>query len=322
MVSLIRTEDVPPDQRHEAWRRTVCDTLGPLDMRIDPDAPLTGEIEAGQLGAVRVGKVRTETPHSVHRTPGLIRRDSPENYRVVLAMAGTHRLAQDGRVALVHTGELAIYDFCRPYDLDYRSAVQLAVFTFRRALLPFPVEGVAALTAVPMAADHGTGAILPSLLRRVALDLDTFPPASAARLSTVLLDVITTTIAERTGQYAAQAPESQRRTLLLRIHAFIEQHLADPDLSPPEIAAAHHISCRYLHRLFALDNTTVAGWVRQRRLERCRTDLTDPLLRALPVSAIAARRGLPDPAHFSRLFRGAYGLPPADYRRSLATESR
>jgi AraC-binding-like domain len=108
MVSLIRTEDVPPDMRHETWRRTVCDTLGPLDMRIDPDAPLTGEIEAGQLGAVRVGKVRTETPHSVHRTPGLIRRDSPENYRVVLAMAGTHRLAQDGRVALVHTGELAI----------------------------------------------------------------------------------------------------------------------------------------------------------------------------------------------------------------------
>ena len=145
-------------------------------MRIDPDAPLTGEIEAGQLGAVRVGKVRTETPHSVHRTPGLIRRDSPENYRVVLAMAGTHRLAQDGRVALVHTGELAIYDFCRPYDLDYRSAVQLAVFTFPRALLPFPVEGVAALTAVPMAADHGTGAILPSLLRRVALDLDNLPP--------------------------------------------------------------------------------------------------------------------------------------------------
>lgn len=320
MVSLIRTEDVPPDQRQEAWRRTVCDTLGPLDMRSDPDAPLTGEIEAGQPGAVRVGKVRTETPHSVHRTPGLIRRDSPENYRVVLAMAGTHRLVQDGRVALVHPGELAIYDFCRPYDLDYRSAVQLAVFTFPRVLLPFPVDGIAALTAVPMAADHGTGAILPSLLRRVALDLDSFPPASAARLSTVLLDVITTTIAERTGQHAAQAPESLRRTLLLRIHAFIEQHLADPELSPPVIAAAHHISCRYLHRLFALDNTTVAGWIRQRRLERCRTDLTDPLLRALPVSAIAARRGLPDPAHFSRLFRGAYGLPPADYRRSLAIE--
>jgi AraC-like DNA-binding protein len=283
---------------------------------MDPDAPLSGEIEAGQLGAVRVGKVRTETPHSVHRTPGLIRRDSPENYRVVLAMAGTHRLAQGDRIALLHPGELAIYDFGRPYELDYRAAVQLAVFTFPRALLPFSAGTVAALTAIPLAGDHGTAAILPPLLRRVAMDLESFPPASAARLSTVVLDVITTAISERTHQDSALTPDSQRRTLLLRIHAFIEQHLADPDLSPAVIAAAHHISSRYLHRLFTLDNTTVAGWIRQRRLERCRKDLTDPFLRTLPVSAIAARRGLPDPAHFSRLFRGAYGLPPGDYRRT------
>jgi AraC-like DNA-binding protein len=321
VVSLIRTEDVPPERRREAWRQVVCDTLGPLDFRMDPDAPLSGEIEAGQLGVVRVGKIRTETPHSVHRTPGLIRRDSPENYRMVLAVAGTHRLVQDDRVALLRPGELAIYDFGRPYELDYRSAVQLAVFTFPRALLPFGVDTVAALTATPMAGDHGTGAILPSLLRRVAADLESFPPASAARLSTVVLDVITAVISERTDQDNALTPQAQRRTLLLRIHSFIEQHLADPDLSPALIAAAHHISSRYLHRLFALDNTTVSGWIRQRRLERCRKDLTDPFLLTLPVSAIAARRGLPDPAHFSRLFRGAYGLPPADYRRtSLAAE--
>jgi AraC-like DNA-binding protein len=319
MVSLIRTDDVPPAQRYEAWRQVVCETLGPLDFHMDADAPLSGEIEAGQLGALRVGKVRTQTPHSVYRTARLIRRDSPENYRVVLAMAGTHRLVQDDRAALLHAGELAIYDFGRPYELDYRSAVQLAVFTFPRALLPFSVDTVAALTATPMAGDHGTGAILPSLLRRVAMDLESFPPASAARLSTVVLDVVTTAIAERTNQGSVLTPQAQQRTLLLRIHSFIEQHLADPELSPPVIAAAHHISPRYLHRLFALDNTTVAGWIRQRRLERCRSDLADPFLLTLPVSAIAARRGLPDPAHFSRLFRGAYGLPPADYRRlSLA----
>ena len=322
MVTLIRTDDLPPEQRREAWRQVVCDTLGPLDFRADPDAPLSGEIGAGQVGAVRVGKVWTQTPHSVHRTAGLIRRDSPENYRVVLAVAGTHRLAQDGRVALLRAGEFAIYDFGRPYQLEYRSAVRLAVFTFPRALLPFGVDTVARLTAVPMAADHGTAAILPSLLGRVAADLESFPPASAARLSTVVLDVVTTVISERTQQDPALAPDSQRRALLVRIHAFIEQHLADQELTPAAIAAAHHISPRYLHRLFAADDTTVSGWIRRRRLERCRADLADPLLVTMPVSAIAARRGLPDPAHFSRLFRGAYGLPPADYRRlSLAVPS-
>ena len=38
------------------------------------------------------------------------------------------------------------------------------------------------------------------------------------------------------------------------------------------------------------------------------------------ASAIAARWGLTDPAHFSRAFRAAYGLPPSEYRRE-ATRS-
>jgi AraC-like DNA-binding protein len=73
---------------------------------------------------------------------------------------------------------------------------------------------------------------------------------------------------------------------------------------------------RYLYRLFEAQGTTVAAWIRHRRLERCRADLADPALGGAPVSAVAVRWGLPDPAHFSRLFKRAYGLPPAEYRRA------
>src|SRR6059058_6537447 len=99
MAILIRTRDVPPEELRDAWRTVVCDTLGPLDFRSDPGTPLRGEIAAGQLGPVNVGRVQTSTPHSVHRTPGLIRRGSAELYRVVLAMSGNPRLGQDGREA-------------------------------------------------------------------------------------------------------------------------------------------------------------------------------------------------------------------------------
>jgi hypothetical protein len=50
MVVLIRTSDVPPADRYDAWRSIVCDTLGPLDFRSDPDVPLSGEIELGTWG--------------------------------------------------------------------------------------------------------------------------------------------------------------------------------------------------------------------------------------------------------------------------------
>jgi AraC-like DNA-binding protein len=319
MAVLIRTSDVPPAYRYDAWRSVVCDTLGPLDFRSDPDVPLAGEIEAGHLGPVSVGRVQTSTPHSVHRTPGLIRRGSAELYRVVLAMSGNPRLEQDGRAAQLRPGEFAIYDFARPYELAYDSAVQLAVFGFPRDLLALPPDSAGQLTAVAINADHGTSALASLLLRRVVLDLESYRPASAARLCTVVMDLVTAAIAERAGQAETLPIESRERNLLLRVHAFIEQHLGEADLSPGTVAAAHHVSVRYLHRLFEAHDTTVAAWVRRRRLERCRRDLADPALGAVPVSTVAATWGLPDPAHFSRLFRKAYGLSPAEYRRSNRT---
>lgn len=278
--------------------------------------PLSGEIEAGHLGPVNVGRVQTATPHSVHRTPGLIRRGSAEVYRVVLAMSGSPRLEQEGRAARLRPGEFAVYDFARPYELAYDSAVELAVFGFPRDLLALPPDSAARATAVPIAADRGMGALASPLLRRVVLDMETYRPASAARLCTVMMDLVTAAVAERAGQAEAVCLESRERTLLVRVHAFIEQHLAEADLSPGLIAAAHHVSVRHLHRLFEAEDTTVAAWIRRRRLERCRRDLADPALGSLPVAAVAARWGLLDPAHFSRVFRHAFGLPPAEYRRN------
>lgn len=61
----------------------------------------------------------------------------------------------------------------------------------------------------------------------------------------------------------------------------------------------------------------MSAWIRLRRLERCRRDLRDPRAVDRPVSAIAATWGLPDPAHFSRTFRAAYGITPTEYRSGV-----
>jgi AraC-like DNA-binding protein len=104
------------------------------------------------------------------------------------------------------------------------------------------------------------------------------------------------------------------RPLLARVQAFIDGRLGDARLSNREIAAAHHISPRLLHRLFEEQGTSPARWIRERRLERCRRDLLDPARRDLPASAIAWSWGFASAAHFSRVFRAAYGHPPAEYR--------
>jgi AraC-like DNA-binding protein len=132
-----------------------------------------------------------------------------------------------------------------------------------------------------------------------------------------VLDLLGTVLTERLDCSPAD-PDRAHRALMLQITSFIEEHLGEADLAPAQIAAAHHISLRQLHKLFHASGTTVAGWIRQRRLERCGHDLRDPRWSGRPVAAIGARWGYPDPAHFSRLFKAAYGVGPRDYRAQRA----
>jgi AraC-like DNA-binding protein len=138
--------------------------------------------------------------------------------------------------------------------------------------------------------------------------------ASAARVGTVVREALTVALANRRDVRAV--PCARRDALLARIRAFIETHLGDPELTPAGVAAAHHISLRYLHRLFESQPHGVAGMIRELRLERCRRDLLDPAHADRTVAAIAARWGFASAAHFSRVFRAAHGLPPAEFRRA------
>ncbi|MFE7567741.1 helix-turn-helix domain-containing protein [Streptomyces sp. NPDC057539] len=71
-------------------------------------------------------------------------------------------------------------------------------------------------------------------------------------------------------------------------------------------------------RLLPDHDTSPAAWIRHRRPERCRLDLTNPRQNAHPLQAIAERWGFANPTHFSRLLRATYGIPPAGLQKSAA----
>lgn len=155
---------------------------------------------------------------------------------------------------------------------------------FPRALLPLPGVHVKDLAGIRLSGRHGNGALVAGLVRRIAGDLDQYAGAGAAHVGTAMLDLITATLVASAGRDVS-APPQHPHVLTLRIEAFIEQRLGDPNLSPGVIAAAHHISLRYLHRLFEPHAMTVAGLIRARRLQRCRRDLTDPTHAQVPAAS-------------------------------------
>jgi AraC-like DNA-binding protein len=311
----IRVEDEPPRTRLDYLRHVLAEHFVPYGLRIDADRNLRGQISTGPVGTVYVTNLSFGTPLEAFRTRRLIRGSDPELFKIDVQVRGPAVIAQGNREAALAPGDFTLVDLSRPCEVaepgDDHEAV---VVTFPRAALPLRHDELDRLTAVPISGREGLGAPISALARHIGRHRAGYDPTERARLATALMDLLIVALAGRLDRGATIAPDTRRRALLASVQAFIEQRLGDTRLSPSAIAAAHHISIRYLYKLFETQETSVAGWIRQRRLERCRRDLLDPALADWSVTAIAARWGLTNAAHFSHLFRAAYGLPPAKYR--------
>jgi AraC-like DNA-binding protein len=118
---------------------------------------------------------------------------------------------------------------------------------------------------------------------------------------------------------AAHDPRYRRdalaTTLLTQVRAYIRQHLADPDLTPENIAAAHNISVRYLYKLCAAADFSLHQWITSQRLQGARDELAGLASEHRSIAMIAQRWGFSNPTHFSRRFRATYGISPRDWRQ-------
>jgi AraC-like DNA-binding protein len=314
MADSARTLDMPAAQRFGFWKSVLAETFVPLEVTRPEEVPdFRGRLDSRDLGALRICQVRAE-PHTALRTPRLVAAAPSGCYKLGLLVRGSAVLIQDGREAALRPGEFVLYDTDRPYTLGFEREHRMLILVFPRDLLGLPSRHVARLTATTMPGRQGSlaGLIGPFLIQ-VADVAGQVDDLAATRLSGNVLDLLTTVLAERLDCPAGDSG-SAHRALMLQITTFIEEHLASPDLSPRLIAAANHVSLRQLHKLFHATGTTVGCWIRQRRLEHCSRDLRDPGQADRPVAAIGARWGYPDPAHFSRLFKTAYGMGPRDYR--------
>jgi AraC-like DNA-binding protein len=321
MPEVARTLDLPSRERFDYWKHVLSDTFVPLEVSLPGDgADFSGRLSGCELGSLRFFEVTAE-PHTALRTARLVKSAPAGCYKVGLQLRGTSVLIQDGREATLSPGDFSLYDTDRPYTLAFSDPHRMLVLVFPRAMLGLPRTRLATLTATRI--QGGMAALIGPFLEQMADLIDEVGGQAGVRLAGNVLDLLNTVLAERLDCFP-QDPDIGHRALMVRITAFIEAHLADAELSPAQIAAAHHVSLRQLHKLFQASGTTVAGWIRQRRLEHCARDLRRG--RPHPVSAIGAHWGYPDPAHFSRLFKAAYGMSPRDYRclseQALANKHR
>lgn len=316
MRTVYRSEDFSIRERFDAWQSVNARSIMPLSISGADPAEFTATVRQAEIGTAALSQL-VFSPHQVVRTPALVRRFDPELYTLALTVRGSLGMDQAGRDTVTRPGDLMLYDSSLPFHsrVNAPGLTEMLLLHVPKRLMPLPANAVERLLAVRLPADQGLAAVVARTLGSLHTEAAHCTPADTARLGTVVLDLLTALVAHHLDDQRPLPPGPRQSALLLTIETFIQQHLADPSLTPGSVAAAHHISVRYLHRLFEHRETTVAALIRRLRLDRCRRDLADPALTHLPIHAIATRWGFAHAADFSRAFRTTFAMSPRAYRR-------
>jgi AraC-like DNA-binding protein len=314
---VMQTGDLPPADRFPLWLSVINQTVMAYDVRTEHADNFNATVVSVDLGGVVVSQFGCPSLEA-RRTPKLIRASDPESYYLVYHLSGDAEISQERDTVVLGSGDYTLYTSWRPQRSvtragDGQELARGMTVQLPRALLPLPDRQVQRLVIKSWPGCSGLAALTSRYLQEMITHGDQYDPADSARLAAVTVDLITAMLAHQIHADDASASDSGGRVLLAQAQSFIQQRLADSALSPGMIAAAHNVSVGHLHRVFRDHGLTVAGLIREQRLQRCLRDLADPMLRDRPIQAIAQRWGLSYPT-FNRLFPAVYGMSPGAHR--------
>ncbi|TCS13963.1 helix-turn-helix domain-containing protein [Caulobacter sp. BK020] len=294
------TRSVPPEQRHDYYRREV---LKALDAR-DPEPGFTANITALRLGphAFYVTETGGQT---MFRTPEMIAADGLDHYIVQFQIAGSHTGDFDGKPFAFGPGEVGICDLSRPMLL-HSTAVKVLTTFLPRA----DVKAVAPdIDLHGMVLDANRAGLLIEHLTAVTRWFPQLLPQTLPGITRATIALLGACLAMEAGRADFGMRESP---VLARARAYVEHNLLEPSLNPARISEALGVSRSTLYRLFEpLGGVTAYIW--ERRLHLARAALLDPK-RGRRISEIAFQCGFSSEAHFSRSFRKAFNIRPSDLR--------
>jgi AraC-like DNA-binding protein len=225
-----------------------------------------------------------------------------------LVCRGVETVREGARTLAVSPGDVVLWDGLTPTDVEIVEAFHKRTLLFPRSRVLAVCPRLAELRALPPLEDNGPARLLVRYMNALALEQPRLEPAAGIAAANAALELLRATVEPSVPTSRAAAREAMRAEIL----RYARNHLQDPELGPASIARAYSISVRALHALFEDVDASVAGLVRSERLARCLEDLQRP--NGGSVTDIAFRWGFCDAAHFSRVFKRAFGVTPSDVR--------
>lgn len=321
--TTLPTEDIPPEERFACWHELIWNSFAPTDWSSDYADRYHIKHRMLEIGDVQIWEASISTS-TLKRTEKLIRKSDPEKVCIAFNRRGVLLGDTAGRQMVCGPGDLYCHDTSHPSKMMFRSAEDRRSFDGLTVMVPrrnlsLARRNVDQVVGRRISANVGMGALLSTFISQLAHNSTSFGVNDGSRLEFVVGDLVSATLAGTMDDLGCVPEESRRNALLLSVKEFMLQNLSDPELTPSAVAAAHHISISYLHRIFQHEEITVAAWIRQRRLAQAYAKLTDAAHYAVPIHAIASLSGFARAADFTRAFRNAYGMSPTECRNLHST---
>ena len=305
------TDGIAPEERQSAWREVMQRLRLPIGRLAAPE-PFQASVSCLVSPLGMDFAVMSATPQEISgRNP-----NQPAAVWLVVLLEGEATFWDGVTTTTLKTGDITYGPTGTDAALRLASDFRMLFISAPRVALDHRLLAPMALRVGRFAGGKGLGHVFSGLLRGTAEALLDLSSEQLRPVELAVTEFLVANLAAEDSPAALGGAGAARAAHLHRVCQTMETLLSDPDLSLEQVAAADGISTRSLQKLFASANLSFSTYLRSRRLERCRLDLSSPICASLSISEICFRWGFNGSAHFSRAFKERYAVSPREYRRS------
>lgn len=298
------TADVPRASVRDFWLEAVRCAINVVDVRLEDSDTFQASLSQRRLGPLVLSHIDVHGTQIVRRTPSIISRCEPQLFSLIHLKAGEGWLRHCGREVTFRPDECVIVDNREPYEIAIVGRGESLSIHMSPEWLEDQVHSVRSAVAMPLSRRRPWERRLVDMINRVHA-------AGSGDIPTDLfVQHFGTTLALAAGSIGGIAAGSGFHAVQMTL----AERAAEADLRAEDIADAHGISVRQLHRVYAAQDTTFRSELMRLRLDRALAMLRDPRFRSVSVEEVARRCGFPDTRHFRRRFRLRFDMSPAALR--------
>jgi AraC family transcriptional activator of tynA and feaB len=311
--TLSRCDHAALEEQDFQWRMAVRDRLVSMDLRREEWIGSFGSFQIRDLGDLLITDWECPPLEGI-RGNSFARRDD-DALLIFTASAGQQLFECEDRTVVLQPGAVLITStratarFVIPHRLTKRT-----IRVPMTALSAFNIGSRVPNCLLMESARSPLAKLLQDFLIGVDGQYGRMSRAEIEAARNALLTLIAGML--RAGQLPDVGNGELLPLLRRQLEAWIVKHLSAGAIRVKDLAAAHNVAPRTVHRAFEATGDTVGSIVRKYRLAAARDDLVNT---NLSIAAIAHRWGFCDASHFGREFRRQMSLSPGDYREAHGT---